>query len=181
MVSVTPGQAFLNLGKNPKTDRLSKRCRKSRGTEHYSTPGDRQSHYEDCHTLHNRSRGTRGSPRIGCLSGDYDLHASTLRRVETAHNSIPDTGEIFLIMEDFCCSIFLQICQIKGFLKDLEANPKDSGDKYRRLLEKQLAYPSGPWMAGLFFARIWNAGRLTASFAQTRRKALQHWKRRKDI
>ena len=38
----------------------------------------------------------------------------------------------------------------KGFLKDLEANPKDSGDKYRRLLDKPLAYFSGPWMAGLF-------------------------------
>jgi hypothetical protein len=85
------------------------------------------------------------------LNNGYRLPARTLRVVGTEHNSIPDTGEIFLAMEDSCCSIFLLICQINGFLKDLEANPKDSGDKYRRLLDKPLAYPSGPWMAGLFF------------------------------
>jgi len=72
--------------------------------------------------------------------------------VGTAHNGIPDTGEIFLTMEGFCCFIFLLIFfRLRGVLKDLEANPKDSGDKYRRLLDKPLAYPSGPWMAGLCF------------------------------
>jgi hypothetical protein len=144
-------------------------------------PGNRQSFYEDCHTLNDRFRGTPSSTRKGCLSKGYGLPARTLRRVGTTHNSIPNTGKIFLTMEDFRCSIFLLIYRIKGFFKDLEANPKDSGDEYRRLLDKPLDYPSGPWMAGLFLVRIWNAGRLTASFAGTQRKALQHWKRRKDI
>jgi hypothetical protein len=48
MVSITPGQAFLNIGKSAKTERVSKYCGKSRGTEHNTTTVDRQSYYEDC-------------------------------------------------------------------------------------------------------------------------------------
>jgi hypothetical protein len=115
------------------------------------TLGDRQSYYEDCHTLHDGSRRTRGSTSKGCLSKGYCSPARTLRVMGTAHNGTPGTRRIFLTMEDCCSYIFLLIFQIKRVLKDLEANPKDSGDKYQRLLDKPFAYPSDPWMAGLFF------------------------------
>ena len=88
MVSVTPAKAFLNLGKNHKTDSISKYCRKSRGTTHNTNPGDRQSYYDDCHILQDESRRIRGSVRKGCLSNGYGLPTRTLRRVGTAHNSI---------------------------------------------------------------------------------------------
>ena len=114
MVSISPDQAFLNLGKKPKTERVSKYCRKSRGTEHNSTPGNRQSYYDDCHILQDESRRIRGSVRKGCLSNGYGLPTRTLRRVGTAHNGTMDSEGIFLTMEDSCCSIFLLIYQIKG-------------------------------------------------------------------
>jgi hypothetical protein len=112
------------------------------------TPGDRQSYYKDCHILQDRFHGTPSSTTRRNLSKSYGLPARTLRVVGTAHNGILDSAGIFLTAEDCCCSIFLLVCQIRGF-KDLEANPKDSGDKYRRLLDKPLAFLPGPWMAGL--------------------------------
>ena len=69
-------------------------------------PGNRQSFYEDCHTLNDRFRGTPSSTRKGCLSKGYGLPARTLRRVGTTHNNIPDTGEIFPTMEDFLLLYF---------------------------------------------------------------------------
>ena len=154
MVSISPDQAFLNIGKNPKTASVSKYCRKSRG----NTPGDRQ-FQKDCHTLQDGSRRTPGHSRKG-----YCSTTRTLRIVGTAHNSIPDTGETFLNMEGFYCSIFLLIFQIKGF-KDLEANPKDSGNETRRLLDKPLSYPPDPLDGRvLFFFVVGDAGRLKASF-----------------
>ena len=122
------------------------------------TPGDRQSYYEDCHIWQDRFCGTPGSAHKGCLSKGYRSSTRTLRVMGTAHNGTLVPKGIFLTVEDSCCYIFLLNCQIKRVSKDLEANPKDSGDKYRRLLDKQLAFLPGPWMAGLFFARIWNAG-----------------------
>jgi len=121
MVSVTPGQAFLNLGKNPKSDRLSKRRRKSRGTKHNSTARDRQSYYEDCHIWHHVLRRIPNSPCKGCLSNGYGLPARTLRVVGTEHNSTRDPEGILLTLEDSCCSFFLLIYQIKkGFKKTLK-------------------------------------------------------------
>ena len=83
-------------------------------------PGDRQSCFEDCHTLHDLPCKTRGSTRKGYSSNGYCLPARTLRVVGTAHSNTPATGETFLTMEDSCCSTFLLIYQIKGFLKTLK-------------------------------------------------------------
>ena len=114
MVAVTPGQAFLNLGKSPKTDSVSFHCRKSRGTANNSTPGDRQSYYEDCHNLRDGSRRTPGSLGKGCLSDGYGLSARTLIRVGSAHNGTLFSSGIFLATEDYCYAILLPICQIRG-------------------------------------------------------------------
>ena len=78
--------------------------------------GDRQSHYKDCHILHDGSRGISGSTRKGYLSKGYGLPARTLRVAGTAHNSTPDTGETFLTMEDFCCFTIILICRIERVL-----------------------------------------------------------------
>jgi hypothetical protein len=119
MVSVTLGQTFPNLGKNHKTTSVSYYCRKSRGTERNHTPGDRQSHYKDCHILQNESRRIPGLTDRECLSKGYCKGyctlARTLRGRGTAHNDTGNYEGIFLATEDYCYAILLMICQIRGF------------------------------------------------------------------
>jgi len=69
------------------------------------TPGDRQSYYEDCHTLQDVSRNTTGPAGKGCIGNGYGLHASTLTMLGTAHNGTPATGETFLTMEGFSTAL----------------------------------------------------------------------------
>ena len=152
MVVVTPAQTFLTHGKSlkHKPDNISKDCRKSRGTTRRSTSGDRQSYYEDCHTLQDVSHRTPGSACKGCLSACYYSPTRTYRTSGAEHNGTVDSEGIFLITEDCCCSIFLLIYQIKRGLRHPESNPKDSGNEYRRLLDKPLAHPPDLWMDGSF-------------------------------
>jgi hypothetical protein len=152
MVSVTPGQAFLNLGKNPKSDRLSKRRRKSRGTKHNSTARDRQSYYEDCHIWHHVLRRIPNSPCKGCLSNGYGLPARTLRVVGTAHNGTGDSEGIFLATENSCWSFFLLI------YSDLE---KDNPNPIQRTLAMR---PYGFWISRWLILQIlWMDGSFFSS------------------
>jgi hypothetical protein len=55
------------------------------------------------------------------MGNGYGLPTRTLRVVGSEHNGTRNCEEIFLDMEDFSCSIFLPVCQIKrGFKKTLK-------------------------------------------------------------